>query len=101
MNFSMIKQAMELKSKLSKAQKELAKVTVEAQSGNGAFTVVSHGQQKIMYITISPEVIDRDRTKQLEKLVLKAVAEALDKSQKMAADRMKELTGGINIPGLT
>jgi len=101
MNLSMLKQAIELKSKLNKAQKELAKLTVEAQSGNGAVTVVANGQQKILSIKIAPEVIDPDKAKQLEQLVLKAVAEALDKSQKIAADRIKELTGGLNIPGLT
>ncbi|RAL70871.1 hypothetical protein C1G86_0549 [Dehalococcoides mccartyi] len=32
MNMNMIKQAMELKSKLDKAQKELAKIVVETES---------------------------------------------------------------------
>ena len=58
MNLSMIKQALELKSKLEKTQKELAKMTVEAQSGNGAVKVTASGQQKILSIKISANVID-------------------------------------------
>jgi nucleoid-associated protein EbfC len=100
MNFNMIKQAQELKSKLDKAQKELAKTIVEGESGKGAVKVTANGQQKIMAIKIDSEVIDPKKTKQLEELVLKAVTDALDKSQKAAADRLKEVTGGIKIPGL-
>ena len=101
MNLSMVKQAMELRSKLGKAQKELAKLTVEAESGNGSVKVIANGQQKVMSIKISPEVIDPQKAEQLERLVLKAVSDAHDKSQKLAAKQMKELTGGLNIPGLT
>ena len=101
MNLSMIKQALELKSKLSKAQKELAKTLIEVDVGQGAVKVIVTGQQKIKSIKISPEVIDSAKAKRLEGLVLKAVSEALDKSEKMAAKQLKSLTGGLNIPGLT
>ncbi len=66
MNLSMIKQALELRSKLEKTQKELAKMTVEAQSGNGAIKVTANGRQKILSIKISPEVIDPKKSAQLE-----------------------------------
>jgi hypothetical protein len=49
---------------------------------------------------MSPEVIDPDKTEHLEKLVLKAVSEAIAKSQKLAAKQLKGLTGGLKIPGL-
>ena len=101
MNLSMIKQALELRSKLEKAQKELAKMTVESQSGNGAVKVTASGKQQILSITISPEVIDPAKSDQLEKLVLKAVTDALDKSKKLAEKHLGKLTGGIKIPGIT
>ncbi len=101
MNLSMIGKALELKSQLDKAQKELAGIVVEAQSGKGAVKVTASGQQKILSIEISPEVIDPDRADNLEKLVLKAVSEALEKSRKLAAKHLGKLTGGIKIPGLT
>ena len=101
MDFSMLKQAQELKSKLDKAQKELGNMVVEADSGKGAVKVTANGQQKILSIKISPQVIDPARPERLEELVLKAVNEALDKSQKQAASQLKSLTGGLKIPGLT
>ena len=101
MNLSMLNQALKLKSKLDKAQKELGNAIVEASSGQGAVRVIINGQQKIQSIEISPEVIDPDKAKHLEKLVLEAVSEAITKSQKLAAEQLKGLTGGLKIPGLT
>ncbi len=101
MNLSILNQARELKSKLDKAQKELNNTIVEADSGKGAVKVIINGQQKIQSIKISPEVIDPDKAEHLEELVLKAVSEAIDKSQKVAAKQLKGLTGGLKIPGLT
>jgi len=101
MNFSILKQAQELKSKLDKAQKELGKTIIEADSGKGAVKVTINGQQKILSIKISPQVIDPQKPEHLEQLVLKAISEATAKSQKLAAKQLKGLTGGLNIPGLT
>ena len=101
MNFSMINQARELKANLDKAQKELNKTIVEADSGKGAVKVTVNGHQKILSISISPDVIDPKNAKHLEDLVLKAVSEAIAKSQKVASSQLKGLTGGLKIPGLT
>jgi DNA-binding YbaB/EbfC family protein len=101
MNLSMIKQAFELKSKLEKTQKELGKMRVEAESGNGAVKVTASGRQQILSIKISPDAIDTNKPDKLEKLVLTAITEALDKSKKLADKHLGELTGGIKIPGIT
>ena len=101
MNLSMLNQARELKSKLDKAQKELSSTIVEADAGKGAVKVTINGQQKIQSIKISPTVIDPAKAELLEDLVLKAVTEAIAKSQKLAAQHLKGLTGGLKIPGLT
>ena len=101
MNFNMLKQAQELKSKLDKAQKELSKMVVEGEAGKGVVKVTMNGQQKILSIKISPEVINPNKAGDLEKLILKAIGETSAKSEKMAGQQLKALTGGIKIPGLT
>ena len=101
MNFNMLKQAQELKSRLDKAQKELSKLVVEGDAGKGAVRVTMNGQQKIISIKISAEAVNHNEVGDLEKLILKAIGEASDKSQKMAAQQLKGLTGGLKIPGLT
>ena len=96
----MLNQARQLKSKLDEAQKELSKTVVEAESGKGAVKVTVNGQQKLLSIKISPEVIDPSKPKHLEELILKAISGATAKSQKLAEKHLAKLTGGLKIPGL-
>ena len=101
MSKSIMRQAQELQAKLAKAQEELSNTTLEVNSGGGAVKVIVNGQQEILSIKISPEVIDPDDAPFLEDLVLTAVNEALAKSQELASKRLSGLTGGLKIPGLT
>jgi len=100
MNLSRMNQARELKARMDRMQHELGNTMVEASSGGGAVKVIVDGQQKVKSIEISPKVIDPEKKEALEGLVLKAVAEALAKSQKAAAKQLKGLTGDLKIPGL-
>lgn len=100
MNRNIIRQAQELQARLAKAQEELANITVEASSGGGAVKVTMNGQQKILSVKISPEVINPADAELLEDLVLTAVSEATAKSQEAAAKHLGGLTGGLKIPGL-
>ena len=101
MNRFMMHQAQKLQEKLTKAQQELSNTTLEATSGGGAVKVTINGQQEIQSVKISPEVINPEDVELLEDMVLTAVREAIAKSQKLAAERLSGLTGGLKIPGLT
>ncbi len=100
MNFDQVKQARELKSKMDKIQKEMEKTLVEGEAGKGAVKITMTGQMKIKSVKIDPSVIDPKNEKKLEELVQKAITDAIEKSQKEAAKQLKELTGGLKIPGL-
>jgi hypothetical protein len=100
MNLSQMNQARELKAKMDRMQRDLGNTLVEANAGKGAVRVIVDGQQKIKSIKISPEVINPEKKEVLEGLVLKAVGEALTKSQKEAAKKLKGITGRLKIPGL-
>ena len=100
MNFEQIRQAQALKSKLDKAQKELKRMQIEGEAGKGAVTVVVNGEQRIISVKLSPEVVDARNIKKLEELIIKAVKDAQEKAQKAAAEQLKEVTGGLKIPGL-
>jgi DNA-binding YbaB/EbfC family protein len=100
MNRRMLQQAQQLQAQLMKAQQDLANQVVEASTGGGAVTVTMNGQQAILSVKISPDVVDPADVEMLEDLVLSAVKEAQVKAQEAAAKAMGGLTGGLNIPGL-
>jgi DNA-binding YbaB/EbfC family protein len=101
MNKFMMQQAQKLQAQLIKAQEELASLTVEASSGGGAVTVTMNGQQQILSVKITKEVVNPEDVEMLEDMVLSAVKEAQAKAQEAAAKKMGGLTGGLKIPGLT
>jgi hypothetical protein len=101
MNFSNMRQIMEMRSEIKKAQKELSKITVEAEAGKGMVKVIANGQMEILSVKIDPKAIDPQRPDKLEKLIQQAVSEVIKKAQKEASKHLGELTQGLNIPGLT
>jgi DNA-binding YbaB/EbfC family protein len=96
----MLQQAQQMQSKLAATQAELAKQTVESSVGGGKITVTANGAGDVISIKIDPSVVDPQDVEILEDLVLAGVKQAIEDGRKLAADEMKKITGGMNIPGL-
>lgn len=79
--------------KAKKLQKELANELIEVEAGDGAVTVQINGEQKIKKISIDPEYVDLEDIGELERWLEAAVKEAINKSQQLAAEKMKPLLG--------
>ncbi len=97
----MMKQAMQMKSKMEELKEQLADATVESAVGGGMVKLVMNGKFEVLSVSIDPEVIDKNDPETLESLVQAAVNEGVQRAQEMIKARMTELTGGIDIPGLT
>ncbi|MBA31332.1 MAG: YbaB/EbfC family nucleoid-associated protein [Chloroflexi bacterium] len=101
MNRNMIKQAQQMQAKLAQIQEEVANTKTEATSGGGVVKAVVIGTSKIDSITIDPKAVDPDDVELLQDLILAAINEAFESAQKVANEKMGQITGGLNIPGLT
>jgi DNA-binding YbaB/EbfC family protein len=103
MNNEMMRQ---LQARIQKMQDDLARETVEATAGGGAVAVtigeigMGPAQAKLQRVKISPEAVDPEDIETLEDLIVAAVNEALSKAQKVAADKLGPLTGGMKLPGM-
>lgn len=86
--------------KVRKLQKELQKMVIDVEAGDGAVHVEITGEQKIKKIHIDPEYVDLDDIGQLERWVEEAVKEAIQKSQKVAAEKMQPMLGNLGNLGL-
>ncbi len=86
--------------KMRKLQKELAKQVIEVEAGEGAVVVKINGEQKIKKIEINPDMVDLDDIEELEGWIESAVKEAIEKSQKVAAEKMKPMMGQLGNLGL-
>ena len=96
---NIMKQAQQLQERLAKVQDDVARRTVEAAAGGGMVKVVVNGKHELLSITIDPAVLKED-VELVQDLVLAAVNEGLRSAQRMVAEEMTKVTGGLKIPGL-
>mgnify|MGYP000870195934 CR=1 FL=1 len=101
MNRKMIKQAQESQKNMARMQEELEASTVEGTSGGGVVKDVVNGKMTLESLVIDPDAVSADDVEILQDLILAAVNDGIEKSQNLASSRMNEITGGLNIPGLT
>jgi DNA-binding YbaB/EbfC family protein len=92
----MMQQVQKMQSRMAKVQEELEGEQIEAAAGGGVVKAVVNGQQKLLSITVDPEVAGD--VEMLQDLVVAAVNEALDQSRELAASRMQEVTAGLGLP---
>ena len=106
---NMMKQAQNIQKKLVDAQNELTNMSIEGSAGNGSVKVVCDGKGQFKSIKLSaeainpenPALISADDIEMLEDLISSAMKTAVDKSKSEMEAKMKSVTGGVNIPGLT
>ncbi len=98
------KQLQDLQQKVQETQEALATETVTTTAGGGAVTIKITGQQKVLEVKIDAEMLKEGNEpldiEMLQDLMVAAINDAIDKSQKLAADRMGAVTGGLGLPGL-
>lgn len=86
--------------RVKKIQKELQKQVITVEKGEGAVRVEITGEQKIKKIHIDPEYVDLDDIAELERWVEDAVKEAIQESQKVAAEKMQPMMGMLGNLGM-
>lgn len=105
---NMMKQAQNIQKKLIEAQEELANTNIIAEAANGSVRVVCDGKGIFKSIKLSAEAINpenpssvsQDDIEMLEDLITKVMNTASEKSKTVMEEKMKSVTGGVNIPGL-
>ncbi len=85
---------------VKKIQKELQKMVITVEQGDGAVRVEITGEQKIKKVKIDPDQIDLDDMEQLERWIEDAVKDAISESQKVAAEKMQPFMGMLGNLGL-
>jgi DNA-binding YbaB/EbfC family protein len=91
---------MKLQRELKKIQKQLKKSQSDGQSGDGMVKATVNGEFMVQKIEVDEEMIKAADKKQIEKAITTAINDAVHNSKQHAAEEMKKVTGGMNIPGM-
>ena len=94
----MMKQAQELQAKMADMQATLEAVEIDGASGGGLVTATLSGKGELRRLKIDPALVDPAEIEVLEDLVIAAVNDAKRKVEANAAEEMKKVTGGLQLP---
>jgi DNA-binding YbaB/EbfC family protein len=94
----MMKQAQAMQAKMVEAQAELEQTIVEGEAGGGAVRVALTAKGVLKNVTIDPKLMNPDEREILEDLIVTAHAQARQKADEAMTEKMKSLTGGLQLP---
>lgn len=99
-DFGKIKDLYKLQKQAREIQKELKDTEIEAKSNDGWVTVVFNGEQHLSEIEISEEALKPENKRELEKQLKNTISQSISRSQALAAEKMKDVMGGMGLPGM-
>lgn len=93
------KKAQQVQEGAKRLQEELEIMELEGVAGGGLVKVYLSGNQEPRRVEVSPDALS-EGADVVSDLVLAAMQDAYNKSTATMRERMEELTGGLNLPGL-
>jgi DNA-binding YbaB/EbfC family protein len=94
----MMKQAKQLQEKMQQMQEEIAAMTIEGSAGGGLVAVTMSGKGDLKSVRIDPSLVKPEEVEILEDLIVAACNDAKAKAELQVADKMRAMTGGLNLP---
>lgn len=97
--FDKMKGLFEMQKKMQEVKRELDNVSFDIQSSDGVVKITMNGSQQVKEVAIK-EGLGESEQAHLASSLKDTFNRAIKRSQEVAAQKMKDVTG-INIPGLT
>lgn len=94
----MMKSAQQMQDKMKSMQDNLSKLEVTGVAGGGMVEVTMTGKYETRGVRIDTSLIVADEVEVLEDLITAACNDARIKVESLMQEKMKELTGGLQLP---
>jgi DNA-binding YbaB/EbfC family protein len=96
----LLKQAQQVGSRLQQVSDELKQRRATGAAGGGMVEVEVNGLGQVLRLSIDPSLVEMKDRELLEDLIPAATNQALAKAKELHANVIKDMTGGMNFPGL-
>jgi nucleoid-associated protein EbfC len=96
---ALIKQAQQLGGQMGQLTEEMRRRRVTGSAGGGMVEIEVNGLMEVLGCKIDPQLFAQNDRELLEDLVMAAVNQAISKGKEMHAESLRELTGGLPLPG--
>ena len=96
---AILKQAQQIGGQMGQITEEMRRLRVTGTAGGGMVEIEVNGLMEVLRCRIDPQLITQNDRELLEDLVVAAVNQAISKGKQMHADKVRDLTGGLPLPG--
>tara|TARA_B100001540_G_scaffold298849_1_gene302726 strand:+ start:2245 stop:2562 length:318 start_codon:yes stop_codon:yes gene_type:complete len=95
----LLKQAQDMQKKMKKMEDELIELRIKGSGAGNLVEIEANGKKDIVSIKIDPSVLDED-VEMVEDLILASIKQTYKNIDEQVGDKVKNVTGGMNIPGI-
>ncbi|MEN6451472.1 MAG: YbaB/EbfC family nucleoid-associated protein [Thermoguttaceae bacterium] len=96
---SLLKQAQQIGGQMGQITEEMRKRRVTGAAGGGMVEIEVNGLMEVLRCRIDPQLSAQNDRELIEDLVVAAVNQAITKGKQMHAEALRDLTGGLPLPG--
>ncbi len=96
---NLLAQAQKMQRAMGEAKAALENERVSGTAGGGAVTVEFNGSGQALKIAVSKEAYGAG-LEEMQEMILMAIQDGQAKAERLREQRMGDVTGGLNLPGL-
>ena len=97
---SIMKQAQQIGGQMQQLGERLKEMRATGAAGGDMVEVEVNGALEVLRCRIDPELVAQGDRELIEDLIAAAVNQAIAKGKQLHTEAMKDLTGGLELPGL-
>ena len=97
---NLLKNAGSISQRVGEMKTDLEQKRVTGTSGGGMVMVQLNGLGEVQTLQIDVQLVSDGGVKMIEELVTVAINQAIVEARKLHLDAMRELTGGVELPGM-
>lgn len=97
---ALFKQAQGMGARMNELSERLAAERVTGSAAGGMVEVECTGLGQVLRVTIDPGLVSRNERDMIQDLLPAAINDASAKARALHAEAMREITGGLNLPGM-
>ena len=95
----LMKQAQEMQKKMKKMENELKELRIKGSASGKLVEVEANGKKEITSIKMDPLILEED-IEMVEDLILASIKQTYSNVDNEVGEKMRSVTGGMNIPGM-
>ncbi len=97
---SLMRNAQGITGRIDEVSEELKGKRAKGAAGGGMVEVEVNGLGQVLSVTIDSQLVENREHEMIQDLLPAAINDAATKAKKMHVEAMREITGGMSLPGL-